>query len=195
MIQLQDKHRIFVFTGPDGSGRKTVAKLVGDTLGILRVISYCTRNPRPGETDGQDYHFITREQFEEADRRGEFLERIQIGRHLYGVKDEDVEALFRLSGCIYVVVNAEGAELLKQLYGDQVTRIFVYADRDTVRNRQEQLGLPEDVIEEHMSRYDETMLEQPRCEYVVPNYELAHTVFEVTKIIEGYLDRNLVEDF
>jgi len=195
MYALKDKEWIFVFTGPDGSGRKTVAKLAGDSVGMRRVVSYSTRAPRPGETDGQDYHFVTAAEFDEAEQRGEFLESIRIGRNRYGVKNADVERLFQTSGCIYLIVNPEGADILKSLYGDKVVRLFIYADRATVEARQRELGLSEEVIMEHLSHYEADMSYAEQCEHRIPNYELAHTVFEVAAVLESYLERNLVEDF
>ena len=69
MYTLKEKEMIFVFTGPHGAGRKTVAEMSGSTLGLKQVISYTTRPQRPTEFDGQDYHFITSKQFADAQER------------------------------------------------------------------------------------------------------------------------------
>jgi len=191
MYELKDKEWIFVFTGPDGSGRKTMADMVGSTFGMKKVISYCTRKPRPGERDGQDYHFISHEEFLKAEERGEFLETIRLDGNLYGIKHKDVEETFKTSGCIYVIMNPEGAEILKRLYGDKVVRLFVYADRQTVEKRQRDMGLPEDVIARHMAHYDEAMQYMKQCEHQFENYDIAHTAFAITEVLETYLQRQL----
>lgn len=193
MYELKDREWIFVYTGPDGSGRKTMADMVGNTFGMKKVISYCTRPPRPGERDGQDYHFISQEAFLEAERRGEFLESIRLDGHLYGIKHDDVERLFKTSGCIYVIMNPEGADILKRLYGDKAVRLFIYADRSTVEARQREKGLPEDVISRHMAHYDEAMAYMKQCEHAFENYDIAHTAFAITEVLEGYLQRQLKE--
>ena len=51
---------IFIFTGTSGSGRKTVARKVCEQLGIQKIVSYTTREPRPKEVEGKDYYFISR---------------------------------------------------------------------------------------------------------------------------------------
>lgn len=193
MYELKDKERIFVFTGPDGSGRSTIADMVGSTFGMKKVISYTTRQPRPIEVDGQDYHFINLEQFQEAMRRNEFLERIQINNNHYGIKNDDVAHMFEKYSCIYLILNPTGAETLKLLYGDNVVRIFIYADRNTVEDRQRKKGLSEAEIASHLSHYDIDMAYMPKCEHAFENLDLAHAVFDISNVLEGYLQRGLEE--
>lgn len=193
MYELKDREQIFVFTGPDGSGRKTVADMVGGTFGMKKVISYTTRKPRPIEEDGQDYHFITREQFQQALDNGEFLEHVSINHNEYGIKNDEVAHMFEKFSCIYLILNTAGAEILKNIYGDKVVRIFIYADRQTVENRQRTKGLPEDVIAVNLSNYDRDMAYMSECEHALENLDLAHAVFSLSNLLEGYLQRDLEE--
>lgn len=193
MYELKETEMIFIFTGPDGSGRKTIADMVGATLGMKKVISCTTRQGRGGEIDGQDYHFISREAFEEAEKRGEFIESTEIDGHFYGIKNSDIERRFQSKGCIYLILNPQGAKTLKNIYGDRVTRLFIYADKETVLRRQIERGDPQDVIDHHMSHYNEAMAHMPECRHAFENSDLAHTVFAITNSIETYLNRNLVE--
>ncbi|XEC95466.1 guanylate kinase [Paenibacillus tarimensis] len=193
MYELKDRELIFVFTGPDGSGRKTVADSVGTTLGIRKVLSYATRNPRPGEVDGQDYHFISRQLYDQMEAQSELLESVTINNNKYGLRERDIEQSFATNGCIYLIMNRDGADILKNMYGGRVVRLFIYADRATVEERQQKRGLSEDVIAAHLSHYDYDMDYMPQCEHAFENYDLAHTVFEITNTLEGYLGRDLVE--
>jgi guanylate kinase len=193
MYELKDREMIFVFTGPDGSGRKTVADMVGTTLGMKKVISYSTREKRPGETNGEDYHFITHDEFIDAERAEEFLEHVLIHTNLYGVKSDDIERLFRRTGCIYVILNPQGADKLKTLYGDQVVRLFIYADRNTVVERQREKRLSEESIKRNLEHYDQDMAYMEHCEHTFENIDLAHTIFSLTNTLEKYLKRNLLE--
>ncbi|MBW7476054.1 guanylate kinase [Paenibacillus oenotherae] len=193
MVELKDRELIIVFTGPDGSGRKTIADSVGSTLGISKVLSYATRKPRPGEVDGQDYHFITPQLYEQLHAGGEFIESVTISNNQYGLRDKDVEQSFQHNGCIYLILNPEGAEILKRMYGDHVIRLFIYADRQTVQTRQRDEGLSEEVIADHLSHYESDMSYQSQCEHAYENYDLAHTIFDISNTLEGYLKRDLVE--
>lgn len=187
------KKYMFVFTGPDGSGRKTVADAAGLTLGLRKAISYTTRSRRPIEEDGQDYYFVTDETFRAAVEAGEFVEHLTIDGFRYGIKAEDIESLFE-KGSVYLIVNRHGADILRQKYGEQVVRIFIYADRNTVAERERADGLSQPEIDRHLSHYDEDMEYGPQCEHIVENInDLGHTVFHVTNLMESYLERNLID--
>lgn len=193
MYELQENEMIFVFTGPDGSGRKTLAKMAGSTLGMLEVLSYTTREPRSGEVDGQDYHFITREEFAEAERQGEFVESVERDGVHYGIKTKDLEEMIHRTGSIYMVFNRHGADIMKKLYGDQVARLFIYADRATVEERQKARGDSSESIAARLAHYEEEMDYMDRCEHAFQNDESAHTIFALTKVLESYLNRNWVD--
>ncbi|PUA40628.1 guanylate kinase [Paenibacillus elgii] len=194
MYELKDKELIFVFTGPNGAGRRTVAQMSGSTLGIKQVISYTTRPPRSSEVDGQDYHFVTRKQFEEAETNREFIEVIELDGNLYGVKESDVADMVQKQGAVYLILNRQGAETLKSLYGDRVVRIFIYADRETVKRREKERGDSPELIDRYMSHYEEEMAYKDSCEHTFENLDLAHTVFDLTKALDdNYLHRNLLD--
>ncbi|HEY0827118.1 MAG TPA: guanylate kinase [Bacilli bacterium] len=193
MYTLKDTEMIFVFTGPDGSGRRTVADMVGATLGIKKVLSCTTREPRPTELDGQDYHFISEESFLQAKENGEFVESVNHDGNWYGIKHKHIEQMFEENAFIYLVISASGARTLKKIYGDKVTRIFIYADREKVMERQRLLGATDRVVQSHVEHYDDGMAYHDECKYAFENDDLAHTVFAVTNILEEVLDRGLVD--
>ncbi|UUZ82932.1 hypothetical protein LJK88_02620 [Paenibacillus sp. P26] len=194
MYELKDKELIFVFTGPNGAGRRTVAQMSGNTLGIKQVLSYTTRAPRSAEVDGQDYHFITMDEFKAAESRNEFLEVIELAGNRYGIKEQDVADMVQKFGTVYLVLNRHGAETLKKLYGDRIVRIFIYADRETILRREQERGDTQELIDRNMSQYDTEMEYKDQCEHVFENLDLAHTVFDLTKALDdNYLHRNLLD--
>ncbi|MFD2614520.1 guanylate kinase [Paenibacillus gansuensis] len=193
MNEPRENRKIIAFTGPYGSGRKTLADMAGSTLGLKEVLSYTTRPARPGENDGEDYYFISKEEFAQAEGRGEFLEAAEIFGHRYGIKGEDLERLLEQNVAVYVVVNSMGAALLKRLYPDRVIRLFIYADRERVRTRLIGRGDPEEAVNSHMAYYDEEMEYQGECEHAFENFESAHTMFALTNVLESYLARNLID--
>ncbi|WP_276354591.1 guanylate kinase [Cohnella caldifontis] len=193
MQEHSGQGRIFVFTGPDGSGRKSVAEAVGHTFGMNMVVSYVTRAPRPGEVDGRDYRFVAAEVYEKMEGEGQFLESVRIDGHRYGIRRADVDGQLRDHGCAYLVLNREGAERIKSVYGDAAVRLFLYADRRTLEDRHRELGLDPDVVAARMRRYDEEMAYRFACEHSYGNYDLADTVSRITETLEGYLQRGLVD--
>lgn len=194
MYELKDKEFIFVFTGPNGVGRRTVAQMAGSTLGISQVISYTTRPPRSSEVDGQDYHFVSFEQFQQAEKNGEFIEVIEIDGNRYGIKEAEVASMLQVHGAVYLIFNRYGADTLKKIYGGKVVRICIYADRNTVLDRQKERGDSPELIARYMSHYEEEMAYKSFCEHAFENGDLAHMLFDLTKVLDAtYLHRNLIE--
>ncbi|MNI27823.1 Guanylate kinase [compost metagenome] len=193
MYALKEKEMIFVFTGPHGAGRKTVAEMSGSTLGMKQVISYTTRPQRANEENGQDYHFISEKQFAEAETQGEFMETGIVNDYKYGVKSQDIENMFQASGSIYLILNRYGAAAVKKLYGEHVVQIFIYADPDTLQKRLRESGDSEEIVHKYLSHYEEEMEYRSSCEHVFENVDLAHTVFDLTKELDVYLNRNLLD--
>jgi guanylate kinase len=196
LVRLYEKRaasQIFIFTGPDGSGRKSVAEAVGQTFGMEKIVSFVTRPPRPGEVNGQDYYFISHETYRTMERQGEFLESVEIDGQHYGIRSLDVESKLSQHDCAYVILNREGASILKKIYGEKVVRLFLYVDRRTAEERQFNLGLANEVIAKHLSHYDEEMAYRSVCEHAFENYDLGQTTFEITNTLEQYLQRGLVD--
>ncbi|MEC1721420.1 guanylate kinase [Schinkia azotoformans] len=193
MYQVKEKERIFIYTGPDGSGRKTIAKMVSTVFDMETVISYTTRQPRHYETDGKDYHFVSEDAFAKMEEQQEFLESVEIDGIKYGIREEDIIKAFENHDFIYLTLNPEGTEKLKKMYGDKVIRLFVYADRDTVVSRQKERQDSEEDIQRHLSHYDETMNYKNECEHAFENFDSPQVSFQVSEVIEKYLDRNLVQ--
>lgn len=180
------KGKALVFTGPDGSGRYTLAKAIGITLHLPIVVSYTTRPKRPYEVDGRDYHFVSEEQFKQLERDGQFIEVVQWDGFYYGIRKKDCEELLEKAGSFIAVLSPQGCEIFKQIF-DQTLTIFVYADKDTVIERQRKRGDDPETIERHMKHYEEIMAYKDKCDISVPNYDLASTAQELTKRIETFL--------
>ncbi|MEH7237518.1 guanylate kinase [Bacillus sp. JJ1562] len=194
MYKLKDKERIFIYTGPDGSGRKTLGKMVATAFDMQTVPSFTTRSPRPFENNGEDYHFVSKETFHQMMQQNEFLESVDIDGHFYGIREIDIVNIFKKHKVVYLTLNPEGADLLKKMYGDKAIRIFVYADRDTVHERQKERGDSAEDIKRHMNHYDETMAYKTSCEHVYENYDLPQVSYQISEMIETYLDRQLIAD-
>ncbi|MBU8877977.1 guanylate kinase [Bacillus sp. FJAT-29790] len=189
MYQIKDKEKIFIYTGPDGSGRKTVAKMVATAFDMETVLSYTTRSPRHYEKNGEDYHFVNEATFKHMQDQQEFLESVEIDGFRYGIREQDIVNAFQNHDLVYLTLNPEGTEKLKKMYGERVMRFFIYADRDTVIKRQKDREDNEADIERHMTHYDETMAYKNNCEHAFENYDSPQISFKISELIESFLDR------
>lgn len=196
MYKIKDKEKLFIYTGPDGSGRKTIAKMVATAFDMETVLSYTTRPPRHYEQDGVDYHFVSEENFNKLKDNEEFLEIVEIDGIHYGIREEDIVKAFENHNLVYLTLNPEGTEKLKNMYGDKVMRFFVFADRDTVIERHKARNDKEEDIQRHLAHYDETMEYKNQCEHIFENYDSPQVSYQVSEVIEAFLDRNrIVTDY
>ncbi len=112
---------LIIVSAPSGAGKTT---LVGEVLkrdGRARhSISYTSRAPRPSETNGVDYHFVTREDFEIMIERGDFLEWAQVHGNLYGTSRHSVEELRAAGFDAILTIDVQGAEQSRKEFPDAI---------------------------------------------------------------------------
>jgi guanylate kinase len=103
--------RLFVLSGPSGSGKSTLARraLARADVPVRLSISATTRPPRPGEVDGVDYRFLTRDEFEFWRDRGEFLEWAEVHGNLYGTPAAPVEEQLARGESVLLEIDVQGA--------------------------------------------------------------------------------------
>ena len=110
--------RPIVISGPSGTGKSTLLKKLfqnhPDKFGFS--VSSTTRSPRPGEVDGKDYNFTTREAFLQGVERGDFIEHAEFGGNLYGTTVSGVKAVADQAGrrCI-LDIDMQGVKLVKKV--------------------------------------------------------------------------------
>jgi guanylate kinase len=116
---------LFIVSAPSGAGKTTLAEQLATTTPRLRLSrSYTSRPPRPGEIDGVDYNFVSRERFEEMAAAGEFLEWADVFGNLYGTRAADTQALLDAGLDVVLVIDVQGARKVRQS-GLETTAIFV----------------------------------------------------------------------
>ncbi len=105
---------LFIVSAPSGTGKTTlVERLVALTPGVEISRSYTSRPARAGESDGVDYHFVTRERFERMRDAGEFLEWAEVFGDLYGTCAADTERHLAAGSDLVLVIDVQGARKLR----------------------------------------------------------------------------------
>lgn len=177
---------IFVFTGTSGSGRKSIAHRVGHEFEWVHVMSCTTRPAREKEIGRSDYYYLTKEEFSVAEHNGEFVQLVDIDQDRYGVRKSDLEAALSLGRNVYLILNRIGASAIKQMYGEQVVRIFLYVDKHTVRERLEAKGTPFHIVEQYLDHYTDEVMYRRNCEHVFENVELNKTLDLIRSVVKQY---------
>ena len=100
---------LLVVSGPSGSGKTTLCRRIADEGEARYSISCTTRSPRPGEIDGRDYHFLTREQFIDRREAGHFLESAEVHGNLYGTLKSEVTVHLESGIDVVMDLDVQGA--------------------------------------------------------------------------------------
>lgn len=117
---------LYSLTGPSASGKTTLSRelLKRYPEMVVQAISTTSRPPRPNETDGVDYHFISESEFTAAITRGEFVEFAKFDGNYYGLRRSDIEKAIAADIGI-VIVEQNGRNKLKDVYGDDIRCVHI----------------------------------------------------------------------
>ena len=105
---------LLVVSGPSGSGKTTLCRRLAGENEAHYSISCTTRSPRPGEIDGKDYHFLSREQFLSKRQNGEFLESAEVHGNLYATLRSEVVQYLAVGRDVVMDLDVQGAELVRK---------------------------------------------------------------------------------
>jgi guanylate kinase len=178
---------LLVLSAPSGGGKTTIAKklLQGrDDLGYS--VSATTRPMRKGERDGEDYHFLTRAEFQRRQRQGDFIESATYAGELYGTLKSEINRIFGEGRHAVLDVEIEGARQIRRTLANALL-VFVLPpsahellNRLTGRNTEDPA-----VIKERVLRAVEELAAVAEYDYVVVNEDLVAAVSQVAAILEA----------
>ena len=116
---------LLVVSGPSGSGKTTLCRKLAESGEVHYSISCTTRAPRPGEENGRDYHFLTREDFQSKLDAGEFLEHAVVHENLYGSLKSEVISYLEAGTDVVMDIDVQGADQIRTCPDPEIHRAFV----------------------------------------------------------------------
>lgn len=183
-----DHAPLIVVSGPAGVGKTTVVtRLLGGTrLPLRRAVTATTRDPRPGETDGTDYHFWGEGEFRKAIDDGRMFEwAVVFGRDFYGTPRAEVDE-YRAKGVgVILVIDVQGAARVRELLPDDHLSVFIappsFGELEArLRGRKD---MPEERVLRRLATAKEELAQADRFHHRVVNRELGEAVGELDRII------------
>jgi guanylate kinase len=173
---------ILVITGPSGVGKGTLIRLLLDRFpGMALSVSATTREPRPGEQDGVDYHFLSPEEFQRRIDAGEFLEWAEYAGHRYGTLRSELE---RDVDVLVLEIEVQGARQVRERVPEAVSVFIAPPSADALRERLVGRGADaQDQIERRLTVADEEMQAQDEFDHVVVNDDLSRAVQELGDLV------------
>lgn len=181
--------RLFVVSGPSGVGKGTVIRgVIAERPGIRLSTSATTRDPRPGEEDGVQYHFVTDQRFDELIEAGAFLEWADVFGERYGTLAEQVDALRRAGTDVILEIDVQGARAVHDRVADAVLIFLAPPSVEELRRRLVSRGTETaEEVERRLALAEREMAqgEEPWFDHFVVNDEISRAVAEVLAIIEA----------
>lgn len=181
---------LVILSGVSGAGKDTIKKeLIKRMEEVESLPSFTSRNPRVGEEEGIQYHFITKEQFEEKIKNNEFYEYDLHHENYYGTSRKLMNDKIQSGKIIVKDIEVNGTEnLVKLLKEDtKIVTIFLKVDKDELRRRLENRGdnLTEEEMQIRLGRleYEESKIKL--YDYVIKNDDFEKTVQVIMTIIEN----------
>ena len=120
---------MFVVSAPSGAGKSTLLNALRPTAGFVYSVSCTTRPPRPGEMDGEDYHFMTRTEFQRRINTGDFLEHAEVHGNWYGTPRSNVIAQLEAGTDVLIDIDTQGAASIRanggSLIHDSLVDVFI----------------------------------------------------------------------
>ena len=127
---------VFVITGPSGVGKGTLIRGLMERLGALELsVSATTRAPRPGEADGVDYHFLTREEFDRRVAAGEFVEHADYAGRSYGTLRSELEERVQAGAPVVLEIEVQGARQVRASLPEAVEVFIAPPSLEALRER------------------------------------------------------------
>jgi len=161
-----------------------------ERLGELELsVSATTRGPRPGERDGVDYHFLTREEFDRKVRDGEFVEHADYAGRSYGTLRSELEERVRAGKPVVLEIEVQGARQVRKSVPDAVQVFIAPPSLDELRTRLIGRGTDDpEGVERRLQVAAQELTAQPEFAHVVVNDRLQDALEQLTAIVADELE-------
>lgn len=188
MTAAKAKGRLFIISAPSGAGKTTLGKRLRERhADMMYSISYTTRPPRPGETDGEDYHFITTEDFLEKQAHDYWAEWARVHDHYYGTSAEFLCNSMAGGRDVLMDIDVQGAMQIMKRFPEAVTIFIMPPSMEVLQQRLAGRGTDNpDVVEKRLQNAVREMAHRDRYRHIIVNDDLDRAADKLIDIVKHY---------
>lgn len=177
--------KVFVITGPSGVGKGTLIKVLLERVPDLALsVSATTRQPREGEVDGTDYHFLTEEQFQERIAAKDFLEFAHYSGNHYGTLNSELDRCLEKGRSVVLEIEVQGATQVRAARPDSVLIFIAPPDPAVLRERLRGRGTDSaEAINERLKTAEQELAQKDDFDHRIINGNLDKASDELESIV------------
>ncbi|MBP6999136.1 MAG: guanylate kinase, partial [Tepidiphilus sp.] len=178
---------LYIVTAPSGAGKTTLVHAVLEREpGLALSISYTTRAPRPGEVDGRDYRFVSREEFLRLRDGGELLEWAEVHGNYYGTSRTWIETQLQQDRDVLLEIDWQGARQVRRMFPHAVSIFILPPSLEALEARLRGRGTDsEATIARRLAAAREEMRHVEEFDYVIINDRLERAIDELTAVVRA----------
>ncbi|RJG12872.1 guanylate kinase [Pseudomonas cavernicola] len=178
---------LYIISAPSGAGKTSLVKALIDAQTQIRVsVSHTTRGMRPGETDGLNYHFVSRDSFLQMLERNEFLEHAEVFGNLYGTSQRWLEKTLAEGFDLILEIDWQGAQQVRKLMPQAKSIFILPPSQEALRQRLNNRGQDSDaIIEQRMREAVSEMSHYVEYDYLVINDDFATALDDLKAIFRA----------
>ncbi|WP_018077857.1 guanylate kinase [Thiobacillus denitrificans] len=175
---------LYIVSAPSGAGKTSLVKALLKADPAIRLsVSYTTRVPRPGETDGRDYHFVSRERFEAMLAEGEFLEHAEVYGNFYGTSKGVIARDLDAGHDILLEIDWQGAAQVKTHFPQSASIFILPPSFNALRTRLNGRGQDSaEVIERRLAAAAHDVAHAGTFDYIIVNDDFDHALQDLVAI-------------
>lgn len=191
MGQLTRRGLMYIMSSPSGAGKTTITRALLEKNPDMEIsISATTRPRRAGEVHGQDYIFVSIDEFRAMIERGDMLEHAKVFDHYYGTPRTPVEDALQAGRDVIFDIDWQGTQQLREIASDDVVTVFILPPSRQVlegrlRNRSRDTHETDDQIRHRMSKAAGEISHYAEYDYVIINEDIDQAIAQAQTILEG----------
>ena len=182
---------MYIMSSPSGAGKTTITRaLLKQNDDLTMSVSATTRPRRAGETHGQDYYFVSIDEFRDMVDNGDMLEHAKVFDHYYGTPRGPVEQALESGKDVIFDIDWQGTQQLSDIAADDVVKVFILPPSRQVlegrlRNRSKDTKETDDQILHRMSKAADEISHYAEYDYVIINDDIDEAIRRAQTILDG----------